>query len=164
MASHRITLPFVVLLLCLGCKPDRSSDTEDVQKAMAAYRDAWRQGDKDAVLSYVSDDIVLHMPTLSGKPVSGKPDVAAFWFPASDVSYPITAYEVVDESITVEGNMAFYSGISRLSWHTLRGDVRSDSASATSEFLNVLRREQGSWKLVRIMYNLKDAGYPSVNP
>ena len=104
------------------------------------------------------------MPTLSGKPVSGKADVAAFWFPASDVSYPITGYEVVDQSIVVEGNLAFYSGISRLSWHTLRGEVRSDSSSATSEFLNVLRREEGGWKLIRIMYNLKDSGYPGANP
>lgn len=164
MTCRRIFLSFVLVLLCFACSPNHSSDAEDVRKAMAAYRQAWQKGDKDVVLSYVSDDIVLHMPTLSGKPVSGKEAVAAFWFPAADASYPITAYEVVDESVTVEGNVAYYAGISRLSWHTLKGGVRSDSASATSEFLNVLRREEGRWKLVRIMYNLKDPGYRGANP
>jgi ketosteroid isomerase-like protein len=149
----------LVAALSVACSADSADEAQQVRNSMTAYRDAWLRGDQAGVLDGVAGDIVLHMPTPSGKPVVGKEAVTVFWFPATDVSYPITTYEVSQEEIIVHGDLALYSGISRLSWHTLRGEVRSDSATAVSEFLNVLKREEGRWRLVRIMYNIKDPYY-----
>jgi ketosteroid isomerase-like protein len=134
-------------------------DIESVKRTMLEYREAWKTGDSTNVLSMICDDMILYMPNRTGKPITGKDSMAAFWFPPTDVSYPITAYEVTDEKIEGSGDLCFYSGISRLTWHIQKGNVHSDTTTSVSEFLNVLKKEEGEWKLYRVMYNLKDEQY-----
>lgn len=135
------------------------SDIVEIKRVMLEYREAWKRGDSSGVLNRVSDDIILFMPSKMGKPKIGRDSVAAFWFPPSDVSYPITTYEVTDEGIDGGGNLCVYSGISKLTWHIQRGNVHSDTTTSVSEFLNVLKKEGNDWRLYRVMYNLKDAEY-----
>lgn len=160
----RRILSLVTLIFVNACnKPETSSfsesDIEKVKRTMIEYREAWRRGDSPHVLSRVCDDMILYMPNKTGKPKIGKDSIASFWFPKSDVSYPIIAYEVIDEKIEGSGNLCFYSGISKLTWHIQKGDVHSDTTTSVSEFLNVLKKEKDEWKLYRVMYNLKDEGY-----
>ena len=126
---------------------------------MSEYREAWKTGDSANVLRRICDDMILYMPNKSGKPKIGKDSIAAFWFPPSDIVYPITAYEVTDEQIEGSGNLCLYSGISKLTWHIQNGNVHSDTTTSVSEFLNVLKKENDEWKLYRVMYNLKDEEY-----
>jgi ketosteroid isomerase-like protein len=154
----------VVLILVAACDRQEAggfseTDIKEIKRVMLEYREAWKVGDSANVLDKVSDDVILFMPSKLGRPRISKDSVAAFWFPPSDVSYPITEYEVTEEKIEGSGNLCIYSGVSKLTWHIQRGSVHSDTTTSVSEFLNVLRKEENDWKLYRVMYNLKDTQY-----
>ncbi len=158
-----IFLFLAALIIVTACdKPETKSfsekDIKKIKQTMIEYREAWKTGDSTNVLKRVSEDIILYMPD-KGKPKIGKDSVAAFWFPPSDVSYPITAYEVTGEKIEGSENLCLYSGVSKLTWHIQKGNVHSDTTTSVSEFLNVLRKEKDEWRLYRVMYNLKDEAY-----
>jgi ketosteroid isomerase-like protein len=160
----KIFLLLSALMAITGCNESETSsfsknDIEKIKQTMLEYREAWKTGDSTIVLSMVCEDMILYMPDKIGKPKIGKDSIRAFWFPPSDVSYPITAYEVTDEKIEGSGNLCFYSGISKLTWHILKGNVHSDTTTSVSEFLNVLKKEKEEWKLYRVMYNLKAEDY-----
>lgn len=152
------------LILIAGCNSSgtsslRENDMEEIKRVMNEYREAWKKGDSAIVLSKVHANVILYMPTETGKPKTGKDSVAAFWFPPSDVSYPITEYDVTHEKIEAIGDLCLYSGISKLVWHIQKGNMHSDTTASVSEFLNVLKKEENKWKLYRIMYNLKASDY-----
>ena len=160
----KVFFSLVSLILVTACNKSETdsfseNDIEEIMRVMFEYREAWKMGDSDNVLNKVSDGVILYMPSMAGKPKIGKDSVAAFWFPTSDVSYPITTYEVTDEKIEGSGNLCIYSGVSKLIWHIQKGSVHSDTTASVSEFLNVLKRENNEWKLYRVMYNLKNAEY-----
>lgn len=136
-----------------------ASDIEKIRLAMHDYREAWKSGDSAKVLSNISDEMILYMPSKTGKPKIGKDSIAAFWFPPSNISYPITVYEVTGEKIEGSGDLCYYSGVSELTWHIQKGSIHSDTTTSVSEFLNVLKKEKDAWKLYRVMYNLKDSQY-----
>ena len=136
-----------------------SDERNKIVEAMNKYRNAWMRNDSAEVMEYVSKEMVLFMPSLEGKPKIGADSIRAFWFPNSDISYPITEYAVTNEKIEGNEQLCIYSGISKLSWHVLRGTARSDSSTAISEFLNVLKKEDGKWKLLKAMYNIKNNDY-----
>ena len=154
----------VTLILVTACNKSETdtfneNDIDAIKRMMIEYREAWKKGDSGDVLSKVSDDIILYMPTETGKPKIGKDSIAAFWFPPSDVSYPITTYDVTHEKIEGSGDFCIYSGVSNLVWHIQKGNVHSDTTTSVSEFLNVLKKENDEWKLYRVIYNLKDTEY-----
>ena len=154
-----------VIMVAAGCGPSQKADSlsEENQRQilldMKNYRDAWLRNDTSAIMNLVSPDLILYMPNTNGKPKAGKDSIWAFWFPKTDLSYPITEYEVNNEKLEGNGNLCIYSGISKLSWYVLKGAVRSDSTTVVSEFMNILRKEGGQWKLFRVMYNVKDNDY-----
>jgi len=157
-------LLFIAVILIYACSQPASNsfsenEIEKIKQTMSEYREAWKTGDSANVLRRICDDMILYMPNKSGKPKIGKDSIAAFWFPPSDIVYPITAYEVTDEQVEASGNLCLYSGISKLTWHIQNGNVHSDTTTSVSEFLNVLKKENDEWKLYRVMYNLKDEEY-----
>ena len=152
----------IILYACQSVQSGTELTTDEqnkVREAMNKYRNAWMRNDSAVVMDYVSKDMVLFMPNLEGKPKTGIDSIRVFWFPNSDVSYPITEYTVTNEKIEGNEQLCIYSGISKLSWHVLKGTIRSDSTTVVSEFMNVLRKEDGQWKLFRLMYNIKDNEY-----
>jgi len=151
-----------VVYACQSVHTSNELTTDERNKiieAMNKYRNAWMRNDSAEVMGYVTKDMVLFMPNPGGKPKIGIDSIRAFWFPNSDISYPITEYAVASEKIEGNDQLCVYSGISKLSWHILRGNIRSDSTSVVSEFMNVLKKEDGKWKLYRIMYNIKNSDY-----
>ena len=152
----------IVFYACQSVQTSKELTNEErtkIVEAMNKYRNAWMINDSAVVMEYVAKDMVLFMPNLEGKPKIGIDSIRAFWFPNSNVSYPITEYSVTKEKIDGNDQLCVYSGISKLSWHVLKGTVRSDSNTVVSEFLNVLRKEDGQWKLFRVIYNIKDNDY-----
>ena len=126
---------------------------------MQEYRDAWRAGDSTLILKRISPDIILFQPDRTGKPIFGKKEVSRFWFPESNISYPIIKYEIENEEIGGANEIAYYQGLSKLTWCTLDNGVLKDTTVSISEFTNILRKEKGTWKIYRVMYNLKDKDY-----
>ncbi|WP_411030157.1 YybH family protein [Spongiimicrobium sp. 3-5] len=158
-------LPFFIIVLspmfssCEKTNKKEISDVKDIEQMMQEYRQAWRNGDSTLVLDKLSADIILFQPGKTGKPVFSKRNVREFWFPKSDIKYPIIQYEVENEEIVSSGNIAYYQGLSKLTWCTLENNIGRDTTQSISEFTNILKKEDGKWKIHRIMYNLKDSKY-----
>lgn len=142
-----------------GPKAAQDVDVNEIKSMMSAYRAAWMAADSAAIMESLTEDFVLFMPGKSGKPIVGKGAVREFWFPTSDIKYPIVSYEVTHEEVDGSGDMAYYQGVSRLTWCTVEDGIARDTTTSVSEFTNVLARDGGRWKLRRIMYNLKDPDY-----
>ena len=166
MKKRRLTtlLYSIVVLLSIltSCKNTNEkviSDFDDIKQMMQDYRQAWRNGDSTIVLDKLTNEIILFQPGKNGKPILSKNDVSEFWFPKSDIKYPIIKYEVENEEIVSSGNIAYYQGVSRLTWCTLENNFGRDTILSVSEFTNILKKEDGKWKIHRIMYNLKDSKY-----
>jgi hypothetical protein len=112
MKSHKgnclvlLTALGMSLYSCQQTSPTEPVDPAEIVQMMQEYREAWRNGDSTLVMDKLSEDIILYRPDKSGKPIASKDEVAQFWFPASDISYPILSYEVEHEQIEGSGNLA----------------------------------------------------------
>ena len=124
---------------------------------MADYRSAWMNGDEEKVLSNLSDDIQLFVLGNGTEKLEGKQNVKEFWFPQSDVSYPIRSYEISDQNIIGSGELAIATGKSALVWETVENDIVIDSKTSRSDFMTVLRNEKGQWRIYRQMYQMREA-------
>ncbi len=144
---------------CENTNGKEGSDVDAIKQMMQEYRQAWRNGDSTLVLDKLSATIILFQPGKMGKPIFDKRNVSEFWFPKSDIKYPILQYEVENEEIVSSGDMAYYQGVSKLTWCTLENNIGRDTTQSISEFTNILKKEDGKWKIHRIMYNLKDSKY-----
>lgn len=148
---------------CVGCRNDDNIFYEKeqltVRNLMKAYREAWIRGDSAKVGKILSDSISLYMPGEKGKTKTGKKAVLDFWFPPGDVNYPIDRYIVTNEKVEISGIFCVYTGVSIMTWHQLSKGVHSDTSSATTEFLNIMLKENDVWHLYKVMYNLKGKDY-----
>ncbi len=160
-----LVLMLWLILLVTACGLSKTSnrltaeDRREILNDMKNYREAWLQNDSTTIMNFVSPDMILYMPNSQGKSKVGKDSVRAFWFPQSNISYPITEYSVSKEQLEGDGQFCIYSGFSKLTWYVLNGTTRSGSTTVYSEFMNILKRDNSQWKLFRVMYNVKDSAY-----
>lgn len=157
-----ISLLLIMIVTLTSC--DRRNeltdeDMTDIELTMHEYREAWKQGDSVAVMNKISPEIILFQTGKSSTPLVGKKEVSDFWFPKSEISYPITEYVISNKEINGSGDYVYYQGISKLSWYTLNNNIASDSSTVVSEFISILRRYGNEWKIYRQMYNIKDLNY-----
>ncbi|WP_235298086.1 YybH family protein [Portibacter marinus] len=153
--------PFLLILIVFSCYPTKSKkfEAEDIEQTMRDYRQAWMDGDSSRVLGMISDDIILFMPDREGKPIQGKEAVREFWFPKTDLSYPILNYEALETEIGGGDQHAYYQGISRLTWCTVENGVGRDTMTSISDFTTLLKMDGDQWKISRLMYVSKNTGY-----
>ena len=90
-----------------------------------------------------------------GRTVAGKERVRPYWFPPSDTAYPIRKYDVTGQKVYGQCDFAIAEGNSFLAWDTTVRDSVIASATSKSEYINVLRRESGSWKLYRAIFVMR---------
>ena len=157
-----ISLLLTIIVTLSSCDRRNSltdEDIADIEFMMHEYREAWKQGDSVNVMNKISPDIMLFQTGKSSKPIFGKKEVSDFWFPKSDISYPIIEYVISHKEINGSGDFAYYQGVSKLSWYTLNNNIASDSSTVTSEFISILKKYDNEWKIYRQMYNIKDLNY-----
>jgi uncharacterized protein (TIGR02246 family) len=153
----------VLLLLLIGipalCEAEDGKDAEEaVEQTLANYRAAWLEGDQQKVLDSLSEEVQLFVPGSSVGKLDGKEAVSEFWFPPSDLSYPINGYEISGQEIYVQGDLAIVTGKSKLDWDTVEGGRVTRQATSHSEYLSVLRKEDGKWRIFRQMYQMREQG------
>ena len=150
----------VVVPITVGCAggagPLSAEDVLDVDETLAAYRQAWLDDDRAAVLDTLSDEIVLFLPGRQAERIAGKGAVREFWFPETDVSYPVRGYEISGQEIFGSGVFATATGRSDLTWETVQGGAVTDRTVSRSDFITILRKEKGGWKIYRQMYQMKE--------
>ena len=145
-------LPLLIFLPAVGCaaKPAESSSAlREAELVLDDYRQAWLAQDSVRVMSHVSDQFVMMTPSST---VSGKERVRSFWFPGGDTVYPIQKYDVSNQMVYGEGEYVIAEGTSLLTWDTTVRDSVIASATSKSEYINVLRKEEGKWRLYRAIF------------
>jgi ketosteroid isomerase-like protein len=158
LPSRRLALLAASLLVpafaaaCTTPAPWSPADSAAVTDALARFRAGWLANDSAAVMAGIADDMVLYVPGPVGT-LRGKRAVRDYWFPPSgDTVYPIVRYESHDERVTGAGDIAIVEGRSILGWSlVVRGTTVSTTLN-TSEFMTVLRREDGRWRIARNMF------------
>jgi hypothetical protein len=70
-------------------------------------------------------------------------------------AYPIRKFTVTNQSIYGDGMYAFAQGTSDLAWDTTVRDSVVSLAAARSEFVTVLRREDGIWRIYRQIFVMR---------
>lgn len=158
MSFQRLVLGLLVASV-VGCGSSeelRPAEEAAIRRMLESYRAAWLRNDADAVMAHVSDEVTLFIPGTSTPSVKGGPALRAFWFPTGGAGFRITRYDVSGETIHGSGGFAVAEGISLLAWDNLAGDSVLSSTTSRTEYLTVLRREAGQWRLFRQMYLPRD--------
>jgi ketosteroid isomerase-like protein len=153
-SRHSLVAVLALLLALPHAATGGALSTDEIariEQTMAAYRQAWLDDDRPTILGTLSDAIVLFQPGSAGK-VVGKTAVTEFWFPQSDESYPVREYVISDQEIFGGGDLAILSGRSVLTWETVRDGEVLDRTTSSSDFITVLRWEDGRWRIYRQMY------------
>ena len=137
---------------CAAQPAESASSLRDAGQVLEAYRQAWLADDSARVMSNVSAEFVMMTPV---RTVSGKEHVRAYWYPSRDTTYPIHRYDVTDQKVYGQGEYVIAEGNSFLAWDTKVKDSVVASATSKSEFINVLRKEGGAWKLYRSIFVMR---------
>ena len=128
------------------------AETSEVDAVLADFRQAWLDGNAERIMEHVSPDFTLFVPGASGSTLVGKDRIRTFWFPPGDTVYRITKYDIEGAETHGSGLYAISQGTSRLGWDMVVGDSVHSSSASVSEFVSVLKRETGGWKLYRQIY------------
>jgi len=140
---------------CDGGRPWSQEDTRAVETTLEDYRRAWLDNDTTRIMKAVSDNVVLFVPGATAANVVGKPNLRSFWFPSTDTLFLIRTYEITDQEVHGDGVYAIVQGKSLLSWDTVANDSVLSSSTSRSEYLSILRKEDGHWKIFRQMYVIR---------
>ena len=118
------------------------------------YHKGWLTNDDrvpDAIMSLMSDDVVL-MPDDGGDIVSGKDNIANWWFPDGQVVGSVEIFNHSDTVIEIDGNIAVARGRFNLSF-TIDGAVTTTSGNQMIS----ARKTGDDWKITAITWNSKPA-------
>ena len=128
----------------------------EVEAVLADFRQAWLDGDAERVMKHVSSDFTLYVPGATGSTLVGKDRIRTYWFPPGDTAYRITRYDIEGAQTHGSGLYAVAQGTSRLGWDMVVADSVHNSSTSVSEFVSVLRREDGGWKLYRQIFVMRN--------
>ena len=150
----RSVLPLLsaITLACVAHPTESASSLRDAEQALEDYRQAWLADDSARVMSHVSTEFVMMTPV---RTVSGKEHVRAYWYPSRDTTYPIKQYDVSNQRVYGSGEYLVAEGLSVLAWDTRVKDSVVASATSRSEFINILRKEEGKWRLYRAIFVMR---------
>jgi len=141
-----------LLLIICSCKaPDQNlfsdQDRAAVQQLRNQYTQAWLDSDSAAVMSCLTDDAVL-IPHHGDAQIEGKDAIRAFWWPPQSPSTQVTTFTSEISEVSGFGDLAYVRGRFQLNF-----DYDTLSYSNQGNFLNVIVRTPGGWKLSRLIWN-----------
>ncbi|MEZ5333223.1 MAG: SgcJ/EcaC family oxidoreductase [Thermoanaerobaculia bacterium] len=152
--SSRLLTVAIALSWVAASAPARSQacelsarDEAGIRQAVAAYRTAWLANDADAVLSTLSDDVVLQ-PAHGLDPVVGAEAARAWWFPES-APFTITDFTIDVRGIDGCGRLAYAWGRSAVWWTDPDGKHSNEG-----NLLSILTRDaDGPWLIAQQIWN-----------
>ncbi len=120
-----------------------STDEEQIRQLVATWMEATRSGDRDKVLSLISEDAVFLIP---GRPPMRKAEFAEASRAQAGAAAPKIEGRSEIQEVTVAGDWAF-------AWARLRVTMTPTDGSAAVEraghTLSVFKKEAGRWLLAR---------------
>ncbi len=145
-------LPLSILSACTRPTTLGAADIAEVEGAMNDFRRAWVANDSAAVMRHVSDEVTMFVPGAGAPTLTSKEQLRAFWFPGGGKAYPIRKYENTNQTIYGAGMYAIAQGTSALAWDTTIRDSVISSSTSKSEYVTVLRKEDGQWRIFRNIF------------
>ena len=148
---------FGALGLCLvlavqGCLQEQPSghcslDVDAIKAADRAYAKAWLANDPAMVMATLTEDAVL-MP--SGIPtLNGTSQIRAFWWPDDSPPATVTDFDIVQQEVGRNGDLAFVRGS-----FMLRFEYEGDLFSNIGDYMSLMRCvSNGSWKISHRVWN-----------
>ena len=147
-----ILLPLAVLAACGGPTTLGPTEIAQIEAVMDEFRGAWLANDSATVMRHVSDEVTMFVPGAGAPTLTGKEQLRAFWFPGGGKAYPIRKYDNTGQTIFGAGIYAIVQGTSALGWDTTIGDSVLSSSTSKSEYVTVLRKEDGRWRIFRNIF------------
>ena len=120
---------------------DEAAIRQSIEKFIAAYK----AGDLEAILAYYSEDLIKMR---HGSPAEKKPETASRIREAFR-NYKTDIRVTIDE-IVVSGNFAFTRGYFEV---TLTPRNGGDPIPIPRHYLEIWRKENGTWRVLRTMDN-----------
>ena len=119
---------------------------EEIKRAIEEFIKAYNSGDIDAVLACYGDDLVK---LRQGAPAETMPEVARRVAEVFNKSH--SRVDVSNDEILVAGELAFTRGSFRV---TLTPKAGGETQTIDRRYLEVWRKENGRWLVVRTMDNV----------
>ena len=119
---------------------------EEIRRAIGEFVNAYNRGDIDAMLACYGDDL---LKLRQGAPPETKPEVAGRVAEVFDTFH--TRVDVSNDEILVAGEMAFSRGSFCV---TLTPKAGGDTQTIDRRYLELWRKENGRWLVVRTMDNV----------
>ncbi len=151
--DHRLRIAIPGILSCLitagtGCASsgERHLDVEAIRAADRAYATAWLTNDPEQVMATLTEEPVL-MP--SGVPaLEGAEAAREFWWPADSPPTTVTEFTLIQEEAGGSGDFGFVRGS-----FTLGFEYDGETYRSRGEYLSVLRRVAGFWRVSHRAWN-----------
>jgi uncharacterized protein (TIGR02246 family) len=137
---------------------NRVADLRAIERLHEADKRAAMANDLDALIDLSAEDAILLPPGTA--PVVGKEAIAAFLRQGWRREQTPEAIEYIHnfEDVTIAGEWAFECGTFKSVWREPGSD---DVSTQSGNLLRVLRRRpDGSWKIARAMWNVREAEEP----
>lgn len=157
---RRAALVAAGLLALAGCTPsapDASSskaDEEAMRKGTEAWVAAYSAGDVDAILALYADDAVVMPPGAS--PMTDPNALRAFF--TTDIAISAgTVFELGESTAGTSGNLGWHAGVFAVK-------DTSGNTVASGKYVEVWRKQDGKWLILRDMWNTDAPAPPAGAP
>ena len=144
-------LACILLLSAASIAVSQSTSADDgaVRKVLSGLSAADNAGDLNAILSHYSDEAILLPP--DGPPLVGQPGVRSFYEPALSRFRFEVSFDA-DET-QVSGDWAFARGFIN---GRLVPKGEGTPVKLREKYIMVLRRQNGGWKIARLIWNASE--------
>ncbi|WP_299225944.1 nuclear transport factor 2 family protein [uncultured Psychroserpens sp.] len=152
--TKNIALLFVLViasLLFFNCNNKShlltNDDIESIKKTRKNFEFAWLENNTIGVIETLTEDAIL-MPHHGDQPIIGATAIEAFWFPKNSAPSKVTVFTSTIDDINGSGNLAYIHGRFKLAF-----EYEQKTYSNEGNYLNVLVKDQGVWKLSKLIWN-----------
>ena len=156
---RRITVSTLVLcflfvsISALGESPKADPARAAIEREGKAFTDAFDRGDVAAVAKLYAEDAIAFPP--DGDMVKGRAAIEAMWKGVRDTGAKSLDFDVID--VKSSGNLAAETGFATLHVQT----AGTAEAAVKVKYVVVWKKEGGSWKLYRDIWNSMPSAAPA---
>jgi ketosteroid isomerase-like protein len=131
------------------------SDADRVQIGAldSMFVHAWLRDDTAGVIRLFADEAVLVPPNAT--PVVGRNAIRAWWWPRDGSRTRILSFDRRVEEINGSHEVAYMRGSASLRWTYEKNGRTTTQSSRSNDFVILARAADGSWKIVRQIWNAR---------
>ena len=134
----------LILLSLLTAGAPQAAEHADLLARDRALVDAFLKNDANAIQDLYAADALVMPPNATA--IEGRAAIAPW---AREISAVLAAFEASPIRVRVEGNMAWIAGRYTMTVKLPSGETAND----TGKYLEVWRREGGTWRITADMFN-----------